>query len=49
MISGGLVIVDDYGGPEWPEVTAYADQHLMNHPGYEVLNTKHRTLVLRKR
>ncbi len=46
--SGGIVAVDDYGADEWPEVTAYCDRVLMEHPGYEVLSKTHRTLILRK-
>ncbi len=45
---GGIVVIDDYGAPEWPEVTAYADQFLMDRPDYDVLSKQHRTLILRK-
>lgn len=46
---GGIVAIDDYGAPEWPEVTAYADRFLMDLPEYDVLSKQHRTLILRKR
>ena len=46
---GGIVAIDDYGAPEWPEVTAYADRFLMDLAEYDVLSKQHRTLILRKR
>lgn len=45
---GGLIIIDDYGAHEWPEVTAYADKGIIGNPDYEVLSDSYRTLVVRK-
>ena len=45
---GGYVIVDDYGTPEWPGVTAAADRFLAANPQFIKLGAMSRTAVLQR-
>ncbi len=46
---GGLLIIDDYSSPQWPEITKYVDDELSEHPDYEFLGSWSRTAVFRRR
>jgi predicted O-methyltransferase YrrM len=46
---GGYVIVDDYQGPSWPDVTRYVDETVFTDPRFEVVSSVLRTAVVRRR
>lgn len=48
VISGGFVIVDDYRGPSWPDVTKYVDETVFTDPRFEVVTGELRTAVVRR-
>lgn len=49
IVSGGLVIIDDYRGPSWPEVTRYVDEIVFTDKRFEVVSRELRTAVVRRR
>jgi Methyltransferase domain len=44
----GIVLVDDYGSPSWPDVGRYVDE-IRDHPFFELVGVFQRTAVLRRR
>lgn len=46
--TGGLVVVDDYGVDEWPDIKAYADEKLLPRADVQLVFEGFRTLLLRK-
>ena len=45
---GGIIVVDDYDVPEWPEIKKYADTELKERADLQWLFADHRTLLLRR-
>ena len=44
---GGYLIFDDYGAPDWPEVTNYVDKEVMGTDGLEYLGAEFRSAIFR--
>lgn len=47
--SGGLIVVDDYGVEEWPDIKRYADEEVLVREDFEEVFAGFRTLLLRKK
>ena len=45
---GGILIVDDYGSKDWPEVTRYVDEILTKDDRFELLGVLSRTAMFRR-
>jgi len=48
IVEGGYLIVDDYRGPSWPEVTRYVDETIFVDQRFEVVTGELRTAVVRR-
>jgi len=48
VVPGGYVIIDDYQGPSWPEVTEYVDEVVFIDSRFEVVSGDLRTAVVRR-
>lgn len=46
---GGFVIIDDYKGPSWPEVTEFVDEFVFTDDRFEIVTGELRTAVVRRR
>ncbi len=46
---GGFVLIDDYRGPSWPDVTRFVDDVARNDDRFEFVGSFARTAVLRRR
>lgn len=49
VVPGGFVIIDDYMGPSWPDVTRYVDESVFTDPRFEFVSGDLRTAVVRRR
>jgi len=49
VVPGGFVIIDDYMGPSWPDVTRYVDEAVFTDPRFEFVSGDLRTAVVRRR
>jgi len=49
VVPGGYIIIDDYQGPSWPEVTEYVDEVVFTDSRFEVISGDLRTAVVRRR
>jgi len=47
--SGGLIIFDDYGAPEWPGIQPYVDEHLRSEKGWSWVGADWRTGIMRRK
>ena len=47
--SGGYVIIDDYRGPSWPEVTEYVDEVVFTDDRFELVTGELRTAVVKRK
>ncbi|MEM9035819.1 MAG: class I SAM-dependent methyltransferase [Actinomycetota bacterium] len=47
--TNGILVIDDYGAEEWPEVTRYTDEVVMHDERFELLGSGSRTAVFRRR
>lgn len=48
VVPGGFVIIDDYQGPSWPDVTRYVDETVFPDERFEVVTGQLRTAVVRR-
>lgn len=48
VVPGGFVIIDDYQGPSWPDVTRYVDETVFTDPRFEIISGHLRTAVVRR-
>jgi len=48
VLAGGLLIVDDYDGPSWPEVTRFVDEVAKSDARFDFVFGRDRTAVFRK-
>lgn len=46
---GGILVVDDYGAPAWPDVTRYTDEAIIPDDRFELIGAASRTALLRRR
>lgn len=44
---GGYIIFDDYGSPDWPDIQAYVDGELGNHPNISPVGSSWHTCIYR--
>lgn len=49
VVPGGVLIVDDYGTPDWPDVGRYTDEAIVPDPRFEMVGAASRTAVFRRR
>lgn len=48
VVANGFVIIDDYRGPSWPDVTKYVDETVFTDSRFEVVTGELRTAVVRR-
>jgi len=48
LVDGGILIVDDYGSEDWPEVTRYVDDVLMKDDRFDHIGVLSRTTIFRR-
>ena len=48
VVDGGFVIIDDYRGPSWPDVTRFVDETVFTDPRFEIVTGELRTAVVRR-
>ncbi|MEL6795264.1 MAG: class I SAM-dependent methyltransferase, partial [Planctomycetota bacterium] len=46
--SGGLLIIDDYGSDDWPDVTAFVDQTVRSDPRFKPVAVMGKTAVFKR-
>lgn len=46
---GGMILIDDYGSEDWPEVGRYVDEHVMGVEEVEFIGSAFQTAVVRKK
>jgi hypothetical protein len=46
---GGYLVLDDYGTPEWPDVTRFVDEVVSRSPLFELVGSTSRTAVYRRK
>ncbi len=49
VLPGGFIIIDDYRGPSWPDVTRYVDETVFTDERFEVVTGELRTAVVRRK
>ncbi len=49
IAAGGYLLIDDYRGPSWPDVTRFVDEVAMADDRFELVGSFARTAVFRKR
>lgn len=49
VVPGGYIIIDDYKGPSWPDVTRFVDDTVFTDPRFEVVSGHLRTAVVRRK
>lgn len=48
VVKNGFVVIDDYRGPSWPDVTKYVDETVFTDSRFEVVTGELRTAVVRR-
>lgn len=48
VVPGGYIIIDDYQGPSWPDVTRFVDETVFTDPRFEMVSGHLRTAVVRR-